>query len=226
MRKILLLLAAAMTIGHAKADEGMWTMYDLDSTVYNIMVAEGFQLPYENLYSSPNAIKNCVVNFSGYCTGVVVSPNGLVFTNHHCGFSAINKHSTVEHDYMRNGFYAKSYAEELPNENMFVSFMKEQKDITARVESLIQGKGMAEQESIIDSLTTDWCSQCPSRWVSTAAKPTTGCGLDRLATSRCSASMPTPRPTDQPNTLRTTCPTTRRAGHPCRSKATRKTISR
>ena len=143
MRKILLLLAAA----------GMWTMYDLDSTVYNIMVAEGFQLPYENLYSSPNAIKNCVVNFSGYCTGVVVSPNGLVFTNHHCGFSAINKHSTVEHDYMRNGFYAKSYAEELPNENMFVSFMKEQKDITARVESLIQGKGMAEQESIIDSLT-------------------------------------------------------------------------
>ena len=110
-------------------------------------------MPYENLYSSPNAIKNCVVNFSGYCTGVVVSPNGLVFTNHHCGFSAINKHSTVEHDYMRNGFYAKSYAEELPNENMFVSFMKEQKDITARVESLIQGKGMAEQESIIDSLT-------------------------------------------------------------------------
>ena len=97
MRKILLLLAAAMTIGHAKADEGMWTMYDLDS--------------------------------------------------------AINKHSTVEHDYMRNGFYAKSYAEELPNENMFVSFMKEQKDITARVESLIQGKSMAEQESIIDSLT-------------------------------------------------------------------------
>ncbi len=94
MRKILLLLAAAMTIGHAKADEGMWTMYDLDSTVYNMMVAEGFQLPYENLYSSPNAIKNCVVNFSGYCTGVVVSPNGLVFTNHHCGFSAINKHST------------------------------------------------------------------------------------------------------------------------------------
>ncbi len=153
MRKIILLLAAAMTIGHAKADEGMWTMYDLDSTVYNMMVAEGFQLPYENLYSSPNAIKNCVVNFSGYCTGVVVSPNGLVFTNHHCGFSAINKHSTVEHDYMRNGFYAKSYAEELPNENMFVSFMKEQKDITARVESLIQGKGMAEQESIIDSLT-------------------------------------------------------------------------
>ncbi len=57
MRKILLLLAAAMTIGHAKADEGMWTMYDLDSTVYNMMVAEGFQLPYENLYSSPNAIK-------------------------------------------------------------------------------------------------------------------------------------------------------------------------
>lgn len=142
-----------LSIMPASADEGMWTLYNLPEATYKQMVAEGFELPYDQLYKTDNALKNCVVNFSGYCSGVVVSPNGLVFTNHHCGFSAINSHSTVEHDYMLNGFYAKSYEEELPNENMFVSFMKEQRDITSLVEPLISGKGMAETESIIDSLT-------------------------------------------------------------------------
>lgn len=135
------------------ADEGMWTLYNLPEAVYNQMKEEGFTLPYADLYESPNAIKNCVVNFSGYCSGVVVSPDGLVFTNHHCGFSAINSHSTVDHDYMLNGFYAKSYEEELPNDNMFVSFMRDQKDISARVLPLIAGKGAMEQAVIIDSLT-------------------------------------------------------------------------
>lgn len=74
--------------------------------------------------------------------GVVVSPGGLVFTNHHCGFSAINSHSTVEHDYMLNGFYAKTYADELPNDNMFVSFMRDQRDITSKILPLIAGKSI------------------------------------------------------------------------------------
>ena len=117
------------------------------------MVAEGFQLPQAMLYGAPNAISNSVINFSGYCSGVVVSPNGLVFTNHHCGFSAINAHSTVEHDYMKNGFYAKTYAEELPNKDLFVSFMKKQEDITARVSKLVAGKNSEQTEAIIDSLT-------------------------------------------------------------------------
>lgn len=141
------------------ADEGMWTMYDLDSAVYKQMVDEGFQLPYESLYFSDKAIKNCVVNFSGYCSGVVVSPNGLVFTNHHCGFSAINKHSTVEHDYMLNGFYAKTTEEELPNEGMFVSFMRKQEDITDNVNALIEGKDKEQVREIIDSLTNAYTSE-------------------------------------------------------------------
>ena len=128
MKKSTLIMAGLLAVSSVKADEGMWTLYNLPQAVYEQMQAEGFQLPYNSLYFSDDAIKNAVVNFSGYCSGVVVSPDGLVFTNHHCGFEAIRSHSTVEHDYMLNGFYAKSFEEELPNKDMFVSFMVEQKD--------------------------------------------------------------------------------------------------
>ena len=151
--KTLLLTALLATGTTAHADEGMWTLFDLPKPVFEQMQGYGFALPYENLYSSSDAIKNAVVNFSGYCSGVVVSPDGLVFTNHHCGFEAIRSHSTVEHDYMLNGFYAKSYEEELPNENMFVSFMVEQKDITDYVNGFgIQQMSIGSQEQLLDSL--------------------------------------------------------------------------
>ena len=136
------------------ADEGMWTLYNLPSQVFAQMQQEGFSLPSTALYSDANAIKNCVVNFSGYCSGVVVSPDGLVFTNHHCGFEAIRSHSTVEHDYMLNGFFAKSYEEELPNENMFVSFMRSQEDITDKLGAEAKKRNIADSEwtPLIDSL--------------------------------------------------------------------------
>ena len=154
MKKLSILMAGlAFTATTAHADEGMWTLYNLPQAVYEQMQAEGFTLPYSSLYTGDNAIKNAVVNFSGYCSGVVVSPDGLVFTNHHCGFEGIRSHSTVEHDYMLNGFYAKSFEEELPNENMFVSFMKEQRDITNHMVSLgIHQKSGKEQEAMIDSV--------------------------------------------------------------------------
>ena len=154
MKKLSILMAGlALSATTAHADEGMWTLYNLPQAVYEQMQAEGFTLPYGSLYSNPDAIKNAVVNFSGYCSGVVVSPDGLVFTNHHCGFEGIRSHSTVDHDYMLNGFFAKSFAEELPNENMFVSFMKEQKDITAHMEALrIHDWSNARQEEMIDSV--------------------------------------------------------------------------
>ena len=154
MKKLSILMAGlAFSATTAHADEGMWTLYNLPQAVYEQMQAEGFTLPYSSLYTGDNAIKNAVVNFSGYCSGVVVSPDGLVFTNHHCGFESIRRHSTVEHDYMLNGFYAKSFEEELPNENMFVSFMKEQRDITDHMVSLgIHEKSGKEQEAMIDSV--------------------------------------------------------------------------
>ncbi len=154
MKKILVSLATLVTLAiPSHADEGMWTLYNLPNAVYEQMCMEGYQLPYDKLYQADDAIMKAVVNFSGYCSGVVVSPDGLVFTNHHCGFEAIRSHSTVEHDYMLNGFVAKSYEEELPNKNMFVSFMVEQKDVTNEVMANgFEKKTKIQQQNILDSL--------------------------------------------------------------------------
>ena len=152
MKKLLLLLFAC-SLSTAKADEGMWTLYNLPNAVYETMKQENYELPYGALYQGEDAIKNCVVNFGGYCSGVVVSPDGLVFTNHHCGFEAIRSHSTVEHDYMLNGFVSNSYEEELPNKKLFVSFMIEQKDITAYLDSLGLNKIAEEKRHhFVDSI--------------------------------------------------------------------------
>lgn len=155
MKKITLLILCCLALCKAKADEGMWTLYNLPQAVFEQMKAEGFSKGYDDLYNGENAIMKSVVNFSGFCSGVVVSPDGLVFTNHHCGFEAIRSHSTVEHDYMLNGFYAKSYEEELPNEDMFVSFMIDQKDVTDQLMAMgFEGKDNKGKHELIDSLTT------------------------------------------------------------------------
>ncbi len=157
MKKITLTAALVLSITAAKADEGMWTLYDLPNAVYEQMRAECFAMPYDGLYNSDNAIKNCVVNFGGFCSGVVVSPDGLVFTNHHCGFEAIRSHSTVEHDYMLNGFFAKSYKEELPNKDLFVSFMVEQKDITSKLDSMGLNDMLPSRQAVfLDSIENVW----------------------------------------------------------------------
>ena len=153
MKKLLFTLLASCALTSVKADEGMWTLYNLPNAVYETMKQENYELPYGALYQGENAIKNCVVNFGGFCSGVVVSPDGLVFTNHHCGFDAIRRHSTVEHDYMLNGFVSNSYEEELPNDGLFVSFMVEQKDITAYIDSLGLNKiEEGKRDHFVDSI--------------------------------------------------------------------------
>ena len=148
-------MAAALMLSSAAAhaDEGMWTLYNLPQAVYEQMKSYGFSPSYDQLYKSDDAIKNAVVNFSGFCSGVVVSPDGLVFTNHHCGFEAIRANSTVEHDYMLNGFYAKSFEEELPSKNMFVSFMVDQQDITPELEKRgINSMDRKEREKLLNDV--------------------------------------------------------------------------
>ena len=154
MKKLLILLFTVhCSLFISYADEGMWTLYNLPNAVYETMKQENYALPYGALYQGDDAVKNCVVNFGGYCSGVVVSPDGLVFTNHHCGFEAIRSHSTVEHDYMLNGFVSNSFEEELPNKDLFVSFMVEQKDITAYLDSLGLNKlAEGERAHFVDSI--------------------------------------------------------------------------
>lgn len=153
MKKLFITLLAACALTSAKADEGMWTLYNLPNAVYETMKQENYQLPYGALYYGDDAVKNCVVNFGGFCSGVVVSSDGLVFTNHHCGFEAIRSHSTVEHDYMLNGFVANSFEEELPNERLFVSFMIEQKNITPYLDSLgFNNIAHSKRANFVDSI--------------------------------------------------------------------------
>ena len=161
MKKSLLLTAALFLSAHAAhADEGMWTLYNLPQAVYEQMKTYGFTAPYDKIYKSDDAIMHSVVNFSGYCSGVVVSPNGLVLTNHHCGFEAIRSHSTVEHDYMLNGFYAKTFEEELPNKGMFVRFMVEQKDITPMLEQRgINSMNDTEREKLLTEVENELIKQ-------------------------------------------------------------------
>lgn len=146
-----ILLGGAATVSHA--DEGMWTLSNLPQAVYNTMQQEGYHLPYGQLYNDDNAIVKAVVNFGGFCSGVVASPDGLVFTNHHCGFDAIRRHSTVEHDYMLNGFVANSFEEELPNDDLFVSFMVSQRDYTDEVlKAGLRNMTSEQQDSLLNAL--------------------------------------------------------------------------
>ncbi len=134
MRKFLLLIAGIIvSLQVMLADEGMWLLTMLNKT-YPQMKAEGFKLTPDDIYSINHAaLKDAVVIFGGYCTGEIVSDQGLVFTNHHCGFGAIQSHSTVEHDYLTNGFWAQSLQEELPNPGLYVEFLVKMDDVTDQV---------------------------------------------------------------------------------------------
>ena len=133
MKRTLLTLLAALTMLPALADEGMW-LPSLISERIDDMRSKGFRLTAEDIYSINQAsMKDAVVLFDGGCTGELVSPEGLLLTNHHCGYDAIQRHSTVEHDYLTHGFWAMSRAEELPNEGLNVRFLVRMEEVTERL---------------------------------------------------------------------------------------------
>ena len=126
-----LLLLCSMV---SKADEGMWMLNRIDQQTADVMKGLGLQLSPLELYNPEGeSLKDCVVDFCDFCSGVVVSPEGLVFTNHHCGFSGIQKLSTPEDDILKNGFAAKSYEEERPVQGFFVRFLDRTEECTSRV---------------------------------------------------------------------------------------------
>ena len=119
---------------HSSADEGMWLPMFIKRLNINDMQSKGLQLTAEEIYSVNTAsLKDAIISFNGYCTGEVISPKGLILTNHHCGFDAIQNHSLSGNDYLGEGFWAKSFNEELPNEGMFVDFLIRMEDVTREV---------------------------------------------------------------------------------------------
>ena len=147
-KSLLALLAAAVLTPAALADEGMWLPMLISQRIEH-MHEKGFTLDAEDIYSINQAsLKDAVVLFGGGCTGEVVSPEGLLFTNHHCGYSQIQKHSSVEHDYLRDGFWALSREQELPNPGLSVMFLEYMQDVTAEVSAA------ADRQAVIDSLVT------------------------------------------------------------------------
>ena len=114
----------------------------------------GLQKPADRLYNPKKpSLKDAVVSFGGFCSGVVVSEDGLVFTNHHCGFSSVQQHSSVEHDYLKDGFVARSRAEELPNPELYVRFLLRTEDVTKRVLGVVKpSMNEMERSSAVDSM--------------------------------------------------------------------------
>ena len=134
MKKLLLLVALILTgASYVHADEGMWLPSEILKKIKDIQ-SQGFKLSAEDIYSvNQSSLKDAVVRFGGGCTGELISGEGLLITNHHCGFGQIQSHSSVEHDYLRDGFWAMSRAEELPNPGLSVSFLEYMQDVTDQV---------------------------------------------------------------------------------------------
>lgn len=131
MKKLILCLAAAVVSLTAAADEGMWLLPYLQKMNIGDMKAKGCQLTAEDIYSvNHGSLKDAIVIFGNGCTGEVVSPEGLVFTNHHCGYGSIQALSSVEHDYLKDGFWAMSNEEELPAPGLTVTFIRRIIDVT------------------------------------------------------------------------------------------------
>jgi hypothetical protein len=128
------LLMTVLLTPALRADEGMWIPLLIEKYNIKLMQEKGFKLSAEDIYSVNKAcMKDAVVQFGGGCTGEVISPDGLLITNHHCGYGQIQKHSTLDHDYLTNGFWAMSVAEELPNPGLSVTFLKRMEDVTDKV---------------------------------------------------------------------------------------------
>ncbi len=133
-KRILLVALMLVLAGRILADEGMWLPLLLGQQVYSDMVKKGLKLTKEQLYSINKAcLKDAVIIFGGGCTGEIVSPEGLIFTNHHCGYDVIASASSVDHNYLRDGFYARNRGEEIPAEGLSVQFLLRIDDVTREV---------------------------------------------------------------------------------------------
>lgn len=151
MKKFFLSLITALLLVPAQtfADEGMWLLQLMRSQNLEDRMRElGLEISADDIYS-PNtpSLKDAIGIFGGGCTGEIVSPNGLIFTNHHCGYSFIQQLSSIEHNYLKDGFWSQSFAEELPCENISFTFVAKIQDVTDEINKRIADGRITEQQS-------------------------------------------------------------------------------
>lgn len=152
LKKLALSMVAACLTLPAMADEGMWLLPLLKQQKYADLQALGLRLTADEVYNANGpSLKDVVVRFGGGCTGEIVSKDGLVLTNHHCGYSSIQRHSTLEHDYLTDGFWAMSRAEELPNPGLTVAFIDRIDDVTDYVLADWAKKGDPNSMGFLDA---------------------------------------------------------------------------
>jgi len=171
MKKLTIIFAFLVCRLAAMADEGMWLPMLLGQQVYNDMVKRGLKVSKEQLYSiNKSSIKDAIIIFGGGCTGEIVSGEGLIFTNHHCGYGAIAAASSVQNNYLRDGFYAKTKADEIPAAGLSVQFLLRIEDVTKRIDSAAEGltgadraKKVAEMSSLINQQYSDPANNIEAR---------------------------------------------------------------
>ncbi len=156
LRSLFVLIFSLCTLS-SFADEGMWLLGNINKQLRSTMKEMGLQMPFDKVYSPKHhSLTNAVVSFGGFCSGVVVSDNGLVFTNHHCGFSSIQQHSTVDFDILQDGYIADSLNQELPNPELYVRFLLRTENVTKRVLKDVTFDTSEEMRTqIIDSISRE-----------------------------------------------------------------------
>jgi hypothetical protein len=167
IKKLFIVLFLLVTV-IARADEGMWLPQLLAQLNEKQMKSMGMKMSAKDIYSiNSGSLKDAIVSFNGGCTGEVISTKGLILTNHHCGFDAIQNHSTIERNYIRDGFWARNYGEEIANPGMFVTFIIRIDDVTKQVLSgVTSSMDEKERQSAIDKNIAEEGKFCESifRW--------------------------------------------------------------
>jgi hypothetical protein len=156
MKKLPIIIFFVFSFLFARADEGMWLLHLLGEQTYSEMVKRGWKLTKEQIYSlNKSSLKDAIIIFGNGCTGEIVSREGLIFTNHHCGYDAIASASTVEKNYLRDGFWAKSKAEEIPATGITVQFLVRIEDVTKDVEAGLEGLTGQERASKVQAISAE-----------------------------------------------------------------------
>lgn len=151
LKKILVVLALSIA-SLARADEGMWLPLLLQQLNEKQMKSMGMKMSAKDIYSiNSGSLKDAIVSFNGGCTGEIISSKGLILTNHHCGFDAIQNHSTLDHNYIQDGFWARNYNEEIANQGMFVTFIIRIEDVSKRaLIGVTSSMTESERQSTVD----------------------------------------------------------------------------